>query len=236
MSRARSPRELRYEDRQTLARGLAGSIADDLRAAVRERGTASLVVSGGSTPGPLFEALSRISLPWEKVWVTLADERWVAADDEASNERLVRRSLLVGEAARARFVGLKNAAPTPEAGRETCEAALAAVPRPFDVVVLGMGDDGHTASLFPGTPELAAGLDAATDRWCLPVRPRTAPHPRMSLTLAAILASRRLVVHITGGAKWEVYREAREPGAADEVPIRAVLASGHRALGVYWAP
>jgi 6-phosphogluconolactonase len=230
------PREYRYADREALASDLADAIAADLRVAVAARGAASLVVSGGSTPRPLFAALARIALPWEDVWVTLADERWVDADDEASNERLVRRHLRVGEAAGARLVGLRNAAPTPEAGREACEKSLAAVPRPFDVVVLGMGDDGHTASLFPGAPELAAGLDRGTDRLCLAVRPPAAPHPRMSLTLAAILGSRRLVVHISGEAKWEVYRQVKEPGPVEEAPIRAVLASGHEALAVYWAP
>lgn len=236
MSVTQPPRENRYEDRDTLARVLARSIADDLEAAVRARGTASLVVSGGSTPRPFFDALSRIPLPWDRVWVTVADERWVDAGDEASNERLVRRHLLVGEAAGARFVGLKNDAPAPEAGRDACESALAAIPRPFDAVVLGMGDDGHTASLFPGAPELAAGLDPDTDRLCLPVRPSAAPHPRMSLTLAAILGCRRLVVHIAGDGKWEVYRKAREAGSADEFPIRAVFESGHGGVEVFWAP
>ncbi len=230
------PDECWFEDRETLAEELARSVAGDLAAAVRARGRASLVVSGGSTPTPFFEALGRQSLPWGEVEVTLADERWVAADDEASNERLVRHHLLVGEAAAARFVALKTAAATPEDGRDACEAALAALARPFDVVVLGMGGDGHTASLFPGTAELAAGLDPESRRLCLPVRPATAPHPRMSLTLAALLASRRLVVHITGQSKWRVYQQALALGAADELPIRGVLDSGHAGLQVYWAP
>ena len=232
---ATAPHEHRFEGRDTLALELARSIADDLRAAVAERGSASLVVSGGSTPRPLFKALSGISLPWEKVWVTLADERWVDADHTDSNERFVRRHLLVSEASKARFVGLKNAAATPEEGSEACEAAIGEIPRPFDVVILGMGGDAHTASLFPGVPELAEGLNRRSERLCLAVRPKTAPHPRMSLTLAALLRSRRVVVHVTGQEKWDVYQEALGTVAAEDRPIHAVLASGHPGLEVYWA-
>ncbi len=195
---------------------------------------ASLVVSGGSTPKPFFEHLSRRVLAWDRVRITLADERWVGADHEASNERLVRRHLLVAEAAVATVVGLKTPEATPEEGCEACEQALAQVTRPFDVVILGMGGDGHTASLFPGAPELAAGFDPASGRTCLAAHPATAPHPRMSLTLPALLDSRRLVLHITGESKRRVYAQALEPGPAQELPIRAVLASDR--VEVWWAP
>ncbi len=232
-----------FDDRDALTRALGESIARDLAAAISQRGEASLVVSGGSTPQPLFEHLSRQPLAWDKVRVTLADERWVPADHEDSNEGLVRRKLLAGNAAAASMIGLKTKHATPEVGREACERALAVVPRPFDVVILGMGGDGHTASLFPDAAELAAGLDLHTSRLspsggtpgtCLAVRPPAAPHPRMSLTLAAILDCRRLVLHITGESKMEVYRRASEPGPALELPIRAVLASGR--VEVWWAP
>lgn len=230
------PREKNYDDRQILARELALSIAADLTSAVRERGQASLVVSGGGTPKPMFEALSRLALPWSSVRVTLADERWVSTDHEASNERLVRSNLLVGEAAAAEIIGLKNTAATPEEGEAACEAALAGLAQPFDVVVLGMGGDGHTASLFPGASALAVGLDPQSSKSCLAVHPARAPHARMSLTLAALLRSRRLIVHITGENKRAVYRQALEAGSSDEFPIRAVLGSNHPGLQLYWAP
>ncbi len=166
--------------------------------------------------------------------MTLADERWVPADHLDSNERLVRETLLVHDAREATMIGLKTPQATPEEGREACEQNLAVIDRPFDVVVLGMGDDGHTASLFPTAPELAAGLDPETEHTCLAVRPPVAPHPRMSLTLAALLTGRRLVLHITGEAKWQVYQRALEVGPVEELPIRAVLRSGH--AEVWWAP
>ena len=225
---------MRFDDRDTLTTKLGDAIASDLRAAITARSTASLVVSGGSTPRPLFEYLSRQDLAWDRVRVTLADERWVPPDHEDSNERLVRRSLLVRAAAAAALIGHKTPDATPEEGREACEQALAAIPRPFDVVVLGMGGDGHTASLFPDAPELAAGLDLETPRTCLAVRPPAAPHPRMSLTLPAILDSRRLVLHLTGASKWQVYQRALNHGPAEKLPIRAVLGSGR--VEVWWAP
>ncbi len=223
-----------FDDRDVLAAALADSVAGDLHDAAAERTAVSLVVSGGSTPRPFFEHLSRRPLAWDRVRITLADERWVPPDHEASNERLVRRHLLAGEAAVATLVGLKNAATTPEEGRDGCEQALVEVPRPFDVVVLGMGGDGHTASLFPGASELAAGLDPESRRSCLAVRPTAAPLPRMSLTLAALLDSRRLVLHVTGDDKWRVYAQALEPGPPEELPIRALLATGR--VQVWWAP
>lgn len=225
-----------FDDPLELASSLAESVADDLRNAVECRDAASLVVSGGSTPRPFFERLRRQSLDWPKVWVTLADERWVPVDHEASNERLVRQGLHVGAASAARLMGLKTPHATPEEGCEACERALSALPRPFDIVVLGMGGDGHTASLFPGAKNLAVGLDPQNPSLCLPIHPPDAPHPRLSLTLSALVAARRLILHITGESKWQVYQRALEAGPVDELPIRAVLRHASEPVEVYWAP
>jgi 6-phosphogluconolactonase len=230
------PQERRFENRDVLARNLAASIAASLRATIETEDTATLVVSGGSTPRPLFAALSQTHLDWARVAVTLADERWVEPDDEASNESLVRRHLLIAEAAAARFVPLKNTAATPEEGHDVCETSLRALHRPFDVLVLGMGGDGHTASLFPGATELAEGLDTTTSRLAIAVHPPMAPYPRMSLTLSALLASRRIVLHLTGEEKLDVYERALLPGMEEELPIRAVLSRGTPRVELWWAP
>jgi 6-phosphogluconolactonase len=217
--------EHRFPDSTALAHALSGEIKVDLDEAIQVRGAASLVVSGGRTPVKLFEQLRAEKVPWQHVWVTLADERWVETSNAASNERLIREQLLMGVAAGARFVGLKNPAPTPEAGADWAWRALSRVPHPFDVVVLGMGNDGHTASLFAGAP-----------KGCVAVNALTAPHARVSLNLAALLDARRIIVHIEGDTKWQVYQKARAGGSASELPIRAVLQQQEVPVDVYWSP
>lgn len=228
--------EHRFPDGTALSHALAGEIKVDLEEAVGIRGAASLVVSGGTTPKRLFGVLSAEALPWDKVWLTLADERWVDSTDEASNERLVREHLLINAAASAHFVGLKNPAPTPEAGADWARRALTRVPHPYDVVMLGMGLDGHTASLFPGSLALAKALDPTTPAGCVAVNSLTAPHARMSLNLAALLDARRIVLHIEGEAKWEVYQRARAGGSLAEMPVRAILQQKEVPVDVYWCP
>ena len=141
-------------DVQALAVQLASDVAAWLQQGVEERGSASLVVSGGSTPAPFFAALSNHKIQWSDVTVTLADERWVAATDELSNEKLIRECLLVNAAASAKFLSLYNGASSPDDGWQQCDDALRTLSAPYDVVVLGMGGDGHTASLFPATQGL----------------------------------------------------------------------------------
>jgi 6-phosphogluconolactonase/glucosamine-6-phosphate isomerase/deaminase len=156
----------RFADMETLSATLANQIAASLAAAVGARGVASLVVSGGRTPVRLFEILRTLPLEWARVCIALADERWVDPQDAASNEHLVRDVLLKDRAAAARFHGLKNAAPTPDLGAVSAWETFARVPRPFDAVLLGMGDDGHTASLFPRSPNLPSALNQAAVAGC----------------------------------------------------------------------
>ncbi|HEX7012411.1 MAG TPA: 6-phosphogluconolactonase [Steroidobacteraceae bacterium] len=228
--------EHRFPDSLALAHALCGELKVDLEEAIEARGQASLVVSGGRTPVKLFEQLSAEPLDWAKVRVTLADERWVETNSSESNERLVREKLLTGRAATAHFVGLKNPAPTPEAGADWATRALTRVPRPFDVVVLGMGEDGHTASLFPGSMALARALDPSAAPACIAVNALKPPHARVSLNLAALLDSRRIVLHIEGDTKWQVYQQARQPGPPAELPVRAILQQREVPVDVYWAP
>ena len=228
--------EHRFPDALALAHALSGEIEVDLTEAIEARGAASLVVSGGRTPKRLYEQLRSEKLDWSKAWITLADERWVDTASEASNERMVRETLLSGPAAEAHFIGLKNPAPTPEAGAEWATRALTRAPRPFDVVVLGMGEDGHTASLFTGSLALSRALDASAAPACVAVNALAAPHARMSLNLAALLDARRIILHFEGQAKWQVYQRARTPGAAAELPVRAILHQKETPVDVFWSP
>ena len=226
----------RYPDAAALADRLAADIAATLSQAIAQRGLASLVVSGGNSPVKLFQALSTRPLDWGRVCVALADERWVDPTAAGSNEKLVRDNLLRDAAAAARFTGLKNAAPSPDLGAAAAWETFAAVPRPFDITVLGMGDDGHTASLFPHSPNLPNALDLRAPAGCVAMRAPTEPHARLSLNLSALLGSRRLYVFILGGAKLRTFTTASGPGPIEDMPVRAVLRQDHTPVEVVWAP
>ena len=200
------------------ARALADDVTTRLAQAVAERGRASLVVSGGRSPVAFFNALSSAALDWDRITVTLADERWVEPDDDASNERLLRQHLLRGRAAAARLIPLKSVAATPELALAERSAALADVLAAADVLVLGMGDDGHTASLFPD----AAGIEAALDPHAAPalvaMHPTLAPHARISFNLAALVAARHAVLLLAGAGKREVLARACPAGLLGALP------------------
>lgn len=230
------PQATKFADHEALARALSAQLAASLKAAIAARGLASLVVSGGKSPIKLFERLRAEDLDWSLVCVALADERWVEPCDSGSNEKLVRDVLLQGPAAAARFLGLKNAAPTPDLGAVSAWETFARVPRPFDALVLGMGDDGHTASLFPGSPNLPRALNPDAVAGCVGMWSPVAPHPRLSLNLSALLDSRRIFVLIGGAEKWRTYCAANEPGDAQDMPVRAVLRQRRTPVEVMWAP
>ncbi|WP_088182052.1 6-phosphogluconolactonase [Sphingobium sp. Z007] len=203
------------------AAGIAARIATILSDAIAQRGVASIALSGGRSPRPVLEALSHADLDWCKVVVTLVDERWVTPDSADSNEKLVRDTLLKGAAAQARFVPMKTPATDAYAGQPAIEAAFADLPWPLDIILLGMGDDGHTASLFPEGKELAEGL--ATKALTIAATPPVAPHQRMSLTAHGILQSRHIFLQISGAGKKAVYDRALAGGPVEELPIRLAL-------------
>lgn len=215
------PTEHRFVDRALAAADMARRIAVLLEDAIAARGVATIALSGGRSPRPVLEALSQARLEWAKVIVTLVDERWVEPDHADSNERLIRETLLRGEAAKARFVGMKNDAADAYAGQPACEAAFAQLPWPIDIIALGMGEDGHTASLFPEAKELAEGL--STKALTLAVTPPAAPHQRMSMSARAILSSRHIFLQISGAAKIAIYDRALAGGPVEELPIRLAL-------------
>lgn len=223
------PREWVFADGAELAHALAERIAAELAAAVRSRGRALLAVSGGSTPKRLFAELSKAPIDWRAVEITLADERWVAASDERSNARLVREHLQVNVAAAARFLPLQLDGLSPAAGAKVLAREFAGR-LPIDVLVLGMGNDGHTASLFPGGDHLDVALDPSGERLLLPMCAPGAPEPRVTFTLPALAAARHLHLHIEGSAKQAVLREALVQG---ELPIAKVLAARKQPVDVW---
>ncbi|ABV87654.1 6-phosphogluconolactonase [Shewanella pealeana] len=224
-----------FDNKEALEAQLAERIANQLQDAVDARGKASLIVSGGSTPLKLFELLSKKAIDWSDVFITLADERWVSPEHGDSNERLVRNNLLKNRAASAKFRGLKNMYSSPEEGCAMAIEQLGSFPTPFDVVVLGMGNDGHTCSWFPCAADAELDNALTSAELCVAVTPGNAPHSRISLSKSAILASRQIYLHIVGEQKLEVYRQALASEDTREMPIRAVLEQHKTPVDVYWS-
>lgn len=225
-------RWLDYGDKQSWADATADKIADRLSEGIAQRNVASLVVAGGTTPQPVFERLNAVRLNWERIQVGLTDERWVAPTHADSNENLVRRTLLRGDAKAVQFHPLYNSARKPSAGLKASEASMATMARPFDVVLLGMGTDGHFASLFPGIPQLAAGLDPGNPATCLAIDTPQSGYPRMSLTLSALLNAKLILLAISGRPKRTIATQAMSGKAT--TPIAALLAARKDDLEILW--
>lgn len=219
--------EFAYPDRGQMAAAICEHLATALAEAIARDGTASLVVPGGTTPVSIFDRLSATELPWENVNVLPCDERWVAVDHPDSNEGLVRRHLLRDRAVAARIFALYRPVPTPGDARRDVARALQAVKRPFDAVFLGMGEDGHIASLFPGRPETAPALaldrpgDLPQDLMVLALPAKG--HPRIGLTLQALTDARRLILAVAGPAKRAVLEDAIAHIDENDRPVAALL-------------
>jgi 6-phosphogluconolactonase len=233
-----SPATHNFDNNEQLALALATSVAENLRASIATRGTALLAVSGGKTPVHFFHALSRQKLDWSKVVVTLVDERWLPPTEDRSNEHFVRENLLQNEAAAAQFVSLYEAnSEDPDEVLTALSMRVMLLDLPFDALVLGMGDDGHTASFFPGGDHLAQATDLNTQALIVTMRAPNAGEPRVTLTLPVIVQSRNLYLHIEGAQKRRVLWDATNADANDDkLPISIVLRNARTSLQIYWCP
>jgi 6-phosphogluconolactonase len=229
-------RQSSFESGTELAEALADKVAGALAMAITARGTATLAVSGGSTPKAFFAALSKRPIDWEKVTVTLVDERMVPPAHERSNHRLASLYLLQNRAAEAGFVPLYTAGGDAEAVAETASEKIDALALPFDVVVLGMGTDGHTASFFPGGSTLAVVTDPECRQSVMTIEAPGAGEPRLTLTLPRIVEAGMIVLHIEGDQKKAVLAKALDAGPEAEMPVRAVLYHTRTPVEIYWAP
>ncbi len=217
-----------YPDREFLMLGLANVIAGQLADFLRREGVATLSVPGGTTPGPIFDTLSGVDLDWANVAVVLNDERWVPETSERSNTRLVRERLMRGRAAQANLLPLYSPAPMPEDVLAALEDGIR--PHlPISVLLLGMGTDMHTASLFPGADRLEEAL-APGAPILLPMRADAAGEPRVTLTAETLREAFNIHLLITGPEKREALERAMSL-TATEAPVRAVLDNAT----VHWA-
>jgi len=227
------PQFLEFATRNDASAALAGNLADTLRAAAGTQAQASVVVSGGTTPGPFLRMLSSLEVPWERVTVVPSDERWVPPEDTASNESMIRRELLVGPARFARLLSLYRPVSDADSALPAIVRDLAQVKRPFDATVLGMGADGHTASLFPDAPGIDRTLHSSAD--AVVQRLARLAQPRVSLTVRALLDALEIDLLFFGPDKRAVYERAMQPGPAAELPVRAILRQSAVPVTVYWA-
>lgn len=209
---------------------LAQDIAQKLTTAIKQQGEASFFVSGGRSPIALFQKLSSTPLAWENVTISLVDDRWVDANHESSNELLVNTHLLQGFAAKAKFIGLVGHEQSAFDGTENAVAKIDDI-KQIDVLILGMGEDGHTASIFPCSKQVDAAMASDNEGRLIATQPTTALFERISLTLNEILKAKQVYLPLSGENKIKVFEQARILDDVKQMPIAAVLKE-HSALDV----
>jgi len=216
-----------YPDRELLAMGLADQLASELKNCLLAHDFASFVVPGGTTPGPIFDSLCAASVEWDRVHVMLSDERWVPEDHDRSNAKLLKERLFVDRAADAKFIAFHRAGQTPQSAAPALSAELADE-MPISLLLLGMGADMHTASLFPGADGLAAMM--ADDAPLVVPVSVAGQEPRISFSGPALAGAIAKHLVIYGDEKRRAL-EAAQSLSPIEAPIRAVMDG----LTVHWA-
>jgi 6-phosphogluconolactonase len=221
-----------FTSKDTMVESASTLIAEAIKAAVKAKGSASLMLSGGASPRPVYEALSAVNLPWNKVTIGLVDDRWIDRGLAGSNETFLDETLLRGAARDAKFIGLKTADASPAEGLKACAKQISAILQPFDVCVMGMGLDGHTASWFPNSKGLKEALDIDNPDSVIAIDARGCPvagdHPdRITLTLSAVMASKQIILMIPGAGKSDVFKDS-ESKSVLEAPVKALRAAGER--------
>lgn len=227
-----------FSDRSALVAGVSQRIVSQLADSLEARAQAAMALAGGATPMPIYATLAAQALDWPRVTAVATDERWVPAAHQANNGREIRRQF-AGAGLKVQSLVPDNASGEPAV--DQAEQTLAGLPQPFDLVVVGMGSDGHFASLFPHSPALSVGLDPETKDSALVVipdpLPPEAPFARVTLTLSRLLATRCLLLVIAGQAKRDVLAQAAQGGADEQqLPIAALLRAAGEKLEVFWSP
>jgi len=239
------PAEFFFDDRSTMLTALQAALCAGLRESLAVAEHCTLLLSGGNTPVPLYHELAGADLPWQRIEVALCDERWVDNTHEASNERMLRTTLLRKRAAACRFTGMKSAHPLGPTLNDAAAAVLdcntryARLPKPWSTALLGMGPDGHTASLFPDADGLQPAL--ASNGPCAAIHARasavTGAHlQRMTLTPRALLECHYIFLLFTGVDKRAVYEKALTTQDQTQLPVSIFLQQDSVPVHVYWCP
>ena len=231
-------KEYIYKDRESLYQSVADKCAEQLTADTDKKGEGSFIVPGGTTPAPVFSKLSMMPLQWADISVSPSDERWIDVDHKQSNQFLIEQTLLINHASAARFIGLKNKSPTASEGEGETEKRLQQLARPASVTMLGMGPDGHFASLFPGCPQIKEALDIEQNKRCIGIDARGCAVAgeytnRMSLTLSSLINSNLVIILITGNEKLKVVRDAL--AKKSDTPVASLLNQTKTPVEIHWA-
>lgn len=223
-----------FPTREEASRAAAEKIVDALGRRLDVQKHTAFVVSGGTTPRATFEQLAATELDWPRVNIVLSDERWVPADDPDSNERLVRDTLLTDRAAKARFLPVYERESSIDERCERLGELIHLHYLPFACALLGMGADGHFASLFADAGNLEDGLELDSTTMCVPVKTAASPHARVSLTLSALSRSDEIVLLFFGDEKRGVYEKALQ--SRNHFPVSQLLLQKRAPVHAYWAP
>jgi len=221
-----------FDTRLDASTAAADRMAERLADRLEHNKRASVIVSGGTSPQQCMAALATTPLDWSRVQVVLSDERWVSPDHEDSNEKMVRESLLIDKAAAAQLLSIYAEGVSPA---ERCEQLQEPLPElPFSCSLIGIGADGHFASLFPDAEELETGLDTDSGRLYVPIATAASPHPRISMTLAGISRSDEIVLLFFGQEKLDIFEQAK--ALSNGFPLSRLLRQKRAPVSVFWAP
>lgn len=230
----------KYENRDRLFSAVADRCQQQLQFALEKNNEASFIIPGGTTPGPAFAQLAKSSLDWEKISIAQSDERWLSKDHLQSNQGLTSRTLLIDNAKKANYVAMKNFHDNAIDGESQCNIDYLKLASPFSLTMLGMGLDGHVASLFPNSKPIRQALDLQDSNLCIAIDgsgcPVAGDYPeRMSLTLAAILNSDLIILLLTGDEKLKVIDLAEKENQPEKYPVSALLNQTDTPVEIFWA-
>lgn len=229
----------KFPSKQQLQLAVANRCSQQLEKMLKRNGKTSFIIPGGSTPGPVFEQLSNSDLDWKNISIAQSDERWVESSHSQSNQGLTERTLLINQAKNATYIAMKNTAPSPALGETLCNESYQKLISPFGLTMLGMGLDGHFASLFPGCNNLSEALRLDNKNTCIAINAHgckvAGEYPeRMSLTLRAILCSQLIILLVTGDDKLALLESAKQLNEPMKTPISALLNQTTTPIEIYW--
>lgn len=227
-------KEFKFENKRELVAKLNKNVIKALSTGIEINGKASMLLSGGTTPGPLYQSISQSELEWEKVFFAPTDERWVAPDHKDSNEKLIRETLIQNQASNANYIGLKTSPENPIDGQKETEILINKMPRPFDIVLLGMGTDGHTASLFPGVQDAIEAMDENNDQLCAAIKRGNGEVDRITMTLNCLLDAKKIILYFYGDEKLAVFEKAKEAKSLS-LPVSYLLHQNKTPVELYWS-